>query len=135
MPTPAGQPVPHDSAIGHVTGQATFLDDVLPARNELFVGYVGSPVAKGKLISVDYSTALKIPGVVAAYTVKDVPGHNLFGPVLEDEPFLAETELIYIGQPIVILAAATPEALALGKKKVVLEGKEEKPILTIDEAI
>ena len=30
-----GKPVPHDSALGHVTGQAPYIDDLRPLAGEL----------------------------------------------------------------------------------------------------
>jgi len=59
MPS-AGKAVPHDSALGHVTGQAPYIDDLRPLAGELYVGYVGSPVAAGQLRGVDTSAALAI---------------------------------------------------------------------------
>ncbi len=82
MPMLLGKPVPHDSALGHVTGQAPYIDDLRPMAGELYVGFVGSPVAAGQLLSVDTSAALAMPGVVGCYTVADVPGHNMFGVVV-----------------------------------------------------
>ena len=46
MPS-VGKTIPHDSAVGHVTGQAPYIDDLPPMAGELFVGFVGSPVAAG----------------------------------------------------------------------------------------
>ena len=92
-----GKPVPHDSALGHVTGQAPYIDDLRPLAGELHVGFVGSPVAAGKLLSVDASAALAVPGVVGCYTAADVPGHNMFGVVVADEPFLADGEALVSG--------------------------------------
>ena len=85
-----GKDIPHDSARGHVTGESIFLDDVPPARNEVFVDFVGSPVAHGELASVDVEAARRIPGVVAIFTHKDVPGHNDVGPVVKDEHLLVD---------------------------------------------
>ena len=59
MPS-AGKPVPHDAALGHVTGQAPYIDDLRPMAGELYVGFVGSPVAAGKLLNVDTRAALAI---------------------------------------------------------------------------
>src|SRR5438105_4638800 len=115
MPS-AGKAIPHDSALGHVTGQAPYIDDLRPMVGELYVGFVGSPVAAGQLRGIDTSAALAIPGVVGCYTVADVPGHNMFGPVVVDEPFLAEDELLYLGQPVAIVAAENPAALEKGRK-------------------
>ena len=52
-----GKSLPHDSARGHVTGEALFIDDARPTVNEVCVDCVGSPVAKGMLGAVDVSAA------------------------------------------------------------------------------
>ncbi len=133
MPS-VGKTIPHDSATGHVTGAAPYLDD-MPLRNdELLVGFVGSPVASGKLKNIDCSAATAIPGIVAIYTSHDVP-HNKFGALFHDEPVLAENELLYVGQPVAIIAAETPEALATARKLVKIDYEETKPILSIDESL
>jgi xanthine dehydrogenase large subunit len=130
-----GQPIPHDSAVGHVTGRAAFVDDLPPMPGELAVGFVGSPVAAGALNGVDGSAARAIPGVIGVYTVDDVPGHNLFGLLQVDEPFLADGDLMYVGQPIAIVAAETRAALACGLAAIKLDYAERRPVLTIDDAI
>ena len=130
-----GQTIPHDSAIGHVTGTAPYIDD-LPRRNdELFVGFVGSPVASGKLQSVQTEDAAAVPGVVGVFTHEDVGKHNIFGPLICDEPFLAESSLMYVGQPVVVIAATTAEALAEAKPLVKIKCSESKPVLDIATAI
>src|SRR5687767_2387176 len=116
-----GKPIPHDSALGHVTGQAPYIDDLRPMAGELHVGYIGSPVAAGELLTIDASEALALPGVVGCYTAADVPGHKKFGVVVIDEPFLADGEVLYLGQPVAVVAAETPEALAAARKAVKVE--------------
>jgi xanthine dehydrogenase large subunit len=135
MSTSVGKSLPHDAAPGHVTGTALFIDDFPAMAGELHVGFVGSPVARGEIVSVDYQAALKIPGVVDCYTAADVGGHKVFGLIVADDPFLAEDEVLYVGQPVVVIAAETPEALAAARKAVKIECREKAPILTIDEAI
>ncbi len=120
MPS-VGKTIPHDSAVGHVTGQALYIDDMTPMVGELVVGFVGSPVACGTLNSVDLSGVKSIPGVVGAYTAADVPGHNHFGLLATDEPFLAETDLLYVGQPVAVVAAETRDALACGLAAIKLD--------------
>ena len=134
MPS-VGKPLPHDSAAGHVTGQAFYLDDLRTFDGELHVGFVGSPVASGELFAVDLEPALAVPGVVGCYTAADVAGHNVFGLIIADEPFLAADELLYIGQPVAVVAAETREALELGRQAVRLEYREREPLLDLEEAI
>jgi xanthine dehydrogenase large subunit len=134
MPT-VGKTVPHDSALGHVTGLAAYIDDLRPLAGELHVGFVGSPVANGQLLGIDAGAALALPGVIGCYTVADVPGHNLFGIVAMDEPFLAERELLYLGQPVAVVAAETPAALARGRQAVKVDYRAAEPLLDLTEAI
>jgi xanthine dehydrogenase large subunit len=134
MPS-VGKHIPHDSAAGHVTGQALYLDDAPEMVGELFAGFVPSPIAAGTLTGVDASAALAIPGVVAVYTADDVPGHNMFGPLAADEPFLADEALLYVGQPVAVVAATSREALARGIAAVKVAYDEHTPILSIEKAI
>ncbi|MGD9722014.1 MAG: xanthine dehydrogenase molybdopterin binding subunit [Pirellulales bacterium] len=130
-----GQNIPHDSAVGHVTGESQYIDDAPPAHGEVLVDFVGSPVAHGVVRSVDASAALKIPGIVGAFTYRDVPGHNEYGPVVHDDRALAEDTVRYVGEPIVLLVGETRAALAAAKRAVKLEVEPLTPILSIDAAI
>jgi xanthine dehydrogenase large subunit len=130
-----GKSLPHDAANGHVTGSALFIDDFPAVAGELHVGFVGSPVASGEIIKIDYRAALKVPGVVACYTAADVGGHNVYGLIVTDDPFLADGEVLYVGQPVVVVAAKTPEALAAARKVVKIECRAKPSILSIAQAI
>jgi len=134
MPS-VGKPLPHDSAEGHVSGQAPYIEDLRQTQGELHVGFVGSPIASGLLLGVDMEPALALPGVVACYTAKDVPGHNLFGFIVADEPFLAVDKLLYVGQPVAVIAAETPEALAAARLAAQVKYREQEPLLDLAEAI
>src|SRR5262249_54269062 len=130
-----GKNIPHDSARGHVTGESVYIDDMPFQKNELVVDFYPSPVAKGKIKSVDLSGAEKIPGVVAVLTYRDLDGINLFGPIIQDEVLLCEDHVTYIGEPIVVIAAESNKALRAAKKAIKVEIEAQKPIFTIDEAI
>ena len=130
-----GTSLPHDSATGHVTGQAPFIEDLRAFEDELHVGFVGSPVASGKLTGIDCTAALAIEGVVGCYTASDVPGHNVFGLIVADEPFLAQDTLLYIGQPVAVVAAETREALEQARKAVRIDYEETEPLLDLEQSI
>jgi xanthine dehydrogenase large subunit len=130
-----GQNIPHDSALGHVTGESIFLDDVPPARGELLVDFVGSPVAHGRVKSIDLSAAKSIPGVVTLLTHKDIPGHNLFGPIIKDEHLLVDETAMYIGDPIVLIGAESRAAIDAAKTAIKIEVEPLPPIFSIDDAI
>jgi len=130
-----GKPIPHDSARGHVTGQATYIDDYVPVVGELFVELVGSPSARGQIKGIDTSKASQLPGVVTVLTAEDIVGENRFGIVISEEPVLAENSVHYVGQPVVVIAAESREAAARSRQLVHIEIKEQAPIFSIDEAI
>lgn len=132
--TVVGRNIPHDSARGHVTGESIYIDDMPPATNELYVDFVWSPYAHARILSVDVEPARSLPGVAGIYTYRDLQ-HNGFGPVLHDEPLLAEDLCVFRGQPIVVVAADSREAAAAARRAVVVTFEELPPILTIEEAI
>ncbi len=134
MPS-VGRNIPHDSAEGHVSGRSLYVDDLAPLRNELIVDFYWSPIAHGTIVNVDLSAASAVPGVVGLFTHRDLDGSNLFGPILQDELLLAEDEVMFVGQPIVVIAAESREAIRQAKAALVVEIEELPTILTIEEAI
>jgi xanthine dehydrogenase large subunit len=132
-----GTDVIHESAHLHVTGGATFTDDMPELAGTLYAAIIKSPVAHGELIGdgIDREALLKEHGVVAVYTAKDIPGENNCGPIIHDDPFLAVGKVEFLGQAVAVVVAR--EMLyareAAHKAKVLV--KELAPILTIDEAM
>ena len=132
-----GNDVIHESAHLHVTGSATFTDDMPELAGTLYAALIMSPVAHGELIGdgIDREAILKEHGVVAVYTAKDIPGENNCGPIVHDDPFLAVGKVEFLGQAVAVVVAR--EMLyareAAHNAKVLV--KELKPILTIDEAM
>lgn len=131
----AAADTPHESARAHVGGAATYLDDIPPSRGELLVDFVGSPAARGKIVRLDLDEARRIPGIAAVLTADDIPGAKTFGPIVEDEDVLAQIECRHVGQPVVLLAGRSREALRAGKGAVRIEVEPITPVLSIDEAI
>jgi xanthine dehydrogenase large subunit len=129
-----GKNIPHESAVAHVTGEATYIDDLPPAFGELLVDFVGSPVAHGRVKAVDVAAALRVPDIVGAYTYRDVPGQNNYGPIVHDDRVLAEETARYVGEPVVLLAGESREALDAARKRVRIEIEPLEPILSIDAA-
>ncbi|MGD9634498.1 MAG: molybdopterin cofactor-binding domain-containing protein, partial [Pirellulales bacterium] len=101
----------------------------------LYVDFAGSPIAAGTIRELDLKAARRVPGVVCILNHADLRGPNHFGPIFADEPFLAADEVSYIGQPVVVIAAETPEAAFAARRLVKIECIERTPILSIDDAI
>ena len=125
----------HDSAIGHVTGAARYLDDAPTAAGTLEAALVLSPHAHARIMHVDLSRALASPGVIAAITAADIPGKNDIAPICSDEPALAAGVVEYEGQPVAAIAAATIDQARAAARLVDVSYEPMPAVLTIEEAI
>jgi xanthine dehydrogenase molybdopterin binding subunit len=127
--------IPHESGIAHVTGEAVYIDDILVNEQLLIGKVVYSPYAHAKIKSFDLSEAKKVTGVHAVLSYKNIPGHNQMGPVIKDEPVLAENEVTCVGQAVFLIAAET-EALCIEADKLIkIEYEPLDAILDIETAI
>lgn len=113
-----GRGLSHESAVGHVTGGALYVDDVAHRREMLEAWPVTSPHACARVVSVDTSAALGEPGVVCVLTAKDVPGTNDVGAVRHDEPLFADGDVRYHGQVVALVVGTSYEACRLAAEKV-----------------
>jgi xanthine dehydrogenase large subunit len=127
--------VGHDSAVGHVTGRALYLDDVPNVPGTLEAALVLSPHAHARIRRSDFSRALAAPGVVAAIAAADIPGRNDIAPIRSDEPLLAADSVEYEGQPVAAIAAATLDQARAAAKLVAVEYDVLPAVLTVEEAI
>ena len=109
-PGAVGQSLPHESAVLHVSGRAAYTDDIPEAAGTLHAALGLSPVAHGRLLGLDRARLLALPGVVAVFSAADFPGPNDCGPIVHDDPILAEGELRYLGQPVFAVIAHSREA-------------------------
>ncbi|MFM7413393.1 MAG: molybdopterin cofactor-binding domain-containing protein, partial [Planctomycetota bacterium] len=130
-----GRTIPHDSAVGHVTGAAAYIADLPRRSDELVVGFVPSPVASGRIRGIELAAARRVPGVVDLVTAADLPGAKVWGPIIRDEPVLADGAVLYVGQPVVVIAAETQAALDAARRLVKLDIESTEPILSIERAI
>lgn len=127
---------PHESAALHVSGEARYTDDIPEAQGTLHAALGLSPLAHGRLLGVDLELLRRQPGVVAVLTSADLPGENNCGPLVHDDPILAEGELKYLGQPVFAVIATERElarrACALARQAI--RAEPLPPILTAREA-
>ena len=108
--TVAGQPVAHESAHLHVSGEALYVDDIPLPANALHAALGMSAIAHGRIRSLDLTAVAGAPGVVAVATAADVPGENNFGGILHDDPIFADTLIQFAGQSLFGVAATSYEA-------------------------
>ena len=97
----------HESAVLHVLGQATYTDDIAQVQGTLHAALGLSSKAHAKITAIDLASVRASAGVVAVLTVDDIPGTNDCGPIIHDDPILADGLVMYVGQPIFIVVADT----------------------------
>src|SRR5215470_12468364 len=133
--TIAGKPLPHESARGHVTGEALYTDDLLGRfPNLLHAWPVTAPYAHARVKRLDAAPALDEPGVVTSLTATDAPGEPDSGPNRHDEP-LFPTEVMFHRQPVVWVLGETLDAAQRGAARVEVAYEPLPAVLTIDAAI
>jgi xanthine dehydrogenase large subunit len=130
-----GRPLPHESARGHVTGDAQYTDDLLDRYPHLLHAWpVMAPHAHAAVTRLDTGPALREPGVVTVLTAADVPGEGDSGASRHDEPLFPD-EVMFHGQPVAWVLASTLDAARRGASLVEVGYTPLPAILTIDEAI
>lgn len=132
-----GKEAPHVSAMKQCTGEAQYIDDMPVQQNELYGCMVLSTKAHAKIISIDTSVALDLPGVVDYVNREDLVDKkaNWWGAPNCDETFFAEGEVFTAGQPIGLIVAKTAKQAEAGMRAVKIEYEDLPAILTIEEAV
>jgi aerobic carbon-monoxide dehydrogenase large subunit len=138
---------PEVSGMGHrmkrkedprfLQGKGRYVDDVkLPGM--LYMDIVRSPYAHAKILSIDTSAALKIPGVLAVITGKDLEAHKLhWMPTLmsDTQMVLPTDKVVYYGQEVCCVIATERYIAADGIEAVVVEYDPLTPVVDPFEAM
>lgn len=113
----------------HVRGESIYLDDIPLVQGTLYACVFDSPVAHGRLKSVDTSEAGSIDGVVRVITASDIVGENQIGGIIPDEPLLADGEVHFQGMPIAIVVAESEHLARQAAKAITADIEPLEPIL------
>ncbi|HEY6066189.1 MAG TPA: molybdopterin cofactor-binding domain-containing protein [Thermoanaerobaculia bacterium] len=129
-----GRPYAKVDAAAKVVGQTKFADDLFLPRM-LHCKILRSKVAHARLLRVDVSKALAMPGVVAAATGADLPISFGILPVSQDEHALAPDRVRYVGDPIAAVAAIDEDAAFDALDAIEVELEPLPPVSSIDDAV
>ncbi|XP_049839222.1 uncharacterized protein LOC126284382 [Schistocerca gregaria] len=106
---PLGKPVSKLEALFQCSGEAMYVNDLPTMPGELYCAFVVTSIANGHIRDTDPSDALAVPGVVAYYDAKDIPGKNNFYPKtltsFTDEEIFCSGNVKYNGQPVGVIVA------------------------------
>lgn len=127
-----GKNVPRVDATAKVNGTAIYCDDVY-FRNTVYGKLVHSPFAHAKILSIDISAALALPGVATVLLAKDIPDNRTIGE--EHGWLLAEKEVCYIGDPVALVAADSERIAEEAAKLIKVEYEELPGVFYLEDAL
>ena len=111
--------------IGRVTGATRYLAD-LEVADALHAALVTLDTARARIVAIDPTDALALPGVHLVLTADDLPQPvPRFGPQREDRPVLAVGETHYHGEPVALVVA---ESRDLAQRAAGLVRVEHEPL-------
>ena len=110
--THIGTPHKRHDAHDKVTGAAKYPADLM-RPDMLRLRTVFARRAHARILALDTTPAVAVPGVVAVFTAADVP-HNRYGLIDADQPVLCEDVVRHYGDRVALVVAENDEAAARG---------------------
>ncbi|TME04469.1 MAG: xanthine dehydrogenase subunit D [Chloroflexi bacterium] len=115
-----GESVPRPDGALKVRGDFPYSSD-LQVEGMIWGATLRSPHPYARIISIDTTEAHSMPGVHAVLTHHDVPGRNVYGLEIQDQPVLAFEVVRYWGEAVALVAADHPEQARRAAEKVHVE--------------
>ncbi len=130
--------------VDKVTGRANFgADHSEPGM--IYGKVLRSPIAHGRIQSIDLAPALQIPGVLAAMCGDDFPDADAIQGMSSGESpadmrdiarnVMAREKVLYHGHPVAAVAATSPEIAEEALKHIQVTYEALPPVLTLDQAM
>ncbi len=132
QPAQVGTSLPRLDGPDKVTGRARYAGDQV-LSGMLFARLVHSPYAHARIVNIDTSTALSLPGVVAVFTAESL-GMAQAGDLLSRvQSPLAQHEVLWCGHPVAVVVGETEASAEDGADAVQVE-YEPLPVVIDPEA-
>lgn len=134
-----GQPVRKKDAMQLLLGKPAYVEDVTPS-DALVVKVLRSPHAHALIEEIKIDTALKVPGIAAVYTYKDVPQKRftMAGQTYpEPSPYdrlLLDQRVRFVGDAVAIIAGEDEKAVDKAMKRIRVTYKVLEPVLDMHTA-
>lgn len=125
----------HESAQAQVSGNAIYVDDMPEVRGTLHAAPILSTQAHARLIGVDGTAALAMPGVVGLVLTGDIPGDPMLAAFAGDEPVFAIDTVQHIGQVVGLVVAKTVMQARRAARKVQLKLETLPAVLSVQDAL
>ncbi len=120
---------------GKVLGSGAYCDDI-EMEGMVHASAIRSQYPRAKVLDIDASKALELPGVLAVLTAEDVP-NNKVGHIQQDwDVFIAKGDITRcVGDAICLVVAENEKVLAQAKKLVKISYEQLEPVRSIQEAM
>jgi len=129
-----GQSIPRVGAREKVTGAARYSADI-ELDAPLTLKALRSDRPHAEIVRIDAEKALALKGVAAVFTAKDVPGKNLTGIIVKDQPLLAADKVRCVGDPVALVAAETAAAAEAALKAIEVVYRDLPPVFDPEAAM
>ena len=135
-----GQPVRKKDAMALLLGKPAYVDDVTP-RDCLVVKVLRSPHAHALIEEIDTTAAMKVPGVAAIFTYRDVPQKRftMAGQTYpEPSPYdrlILDQRVRFVGDAAAIVAGETEQAVDRALKLIRVRYQVLEAVLDPHEAL
>lgn len=126
-----GKPTPRKDAVEIVTGKAKFVGDI-KQHGMLYGKVLRSPHPHANIKSIDTSKAVRLPGVKAVLTYKDVPKWRAGAP--PHSPML-DSKVRFVGDAVALVAAETEEIAAEACDLIDVEYELLPAVYDVEEAL
>ncbi|HEU5193458.1 MAG TPA: xanthine dehydrogenase family protein, partial [Methylomirabilota bacterium] len=128
-----GRSLPRMDAPGKVTGSAVYAADfTLPGM--LHGRVLRSREPHARLLRIDTSRAVRLPGIRAVITAAEIPDVR-YGGSVKDETVFARDRVRFAGQPLAAVAATSPEAAAAALAAIDVVWEPLPPVLDVAAAL
>ncbi len=119
-----------------LTGRLKYTDD-LSFPDMLYASALRANVPHARVKKIDVSEAEAVPGVVRVLTSKDIPGENIYGVIVPDQPIFCDQthDVLYVGDALALVIGETPEQVQEGLSKIKVELEPLPVISSIEEAM
>jgi CO/xanthine dehydrogenase Mo-binding subunit len=136
-----GKALPRKEEDRLLRGRGKFADDI-KMREVLYLRFVRSPYAHARIVRIDTTAADRLPGVVCSLTGEEIkPVTQPFieigpepGGKIVDYP-LALGKVRYQGEPVVAIAAETPQIADDAAEMVEVEYEALDPVIDAEQAL
>jgi CO/xanthine dehydrogenase Mo-binding subunit len=133
--TQVGRSQPRRDAREKLRGEAQFAGDIVVPRM-LHGRVLRSPIAHGRIVSIDTSAAERVPGVVSVLTGADLRDIDpYYGHAIKDRPIVAIDKVRFHGEQVAAVAAETVGAAAAAVEAIDVEYEELPVVAGVEDAL